>query len=157
MAELSVRDATAADREGMLATLADEPFWTRYGIEGATAETLVDQTIASGQAIIAEANGIRGWLRLAPRAGFDRAGYVRVLAVRPDSQGLGVGRSLMAEAERRSASDAGVFVMASSGNARALAFYVRLGYQPVGRVPDFVANGLDEIIFWKPSGGWSAV
>lgn len=149
MAEIALRDATSDDREGMLAALEGEPFWARYALTGAAAKALVDAAVASGQVIVAESTGLLGWLWLVPGAGFGRGGYVRFLAVRRDSQGLGVGRSLMEEAERRSLASAGVFVMASSENAKALAFYARLGYQPVGRVPDFVVDGLDEIIFWK--------
>ncbi|MBT1541144.1 GNAT family acetyltransferase [Curtobacterium flaccumfaciens pv. flaccumfaciens] len=64
-------------------------------------------------------------------AGFDgHRGWVNYLAVRPDLQGSGLGRTLMAEFERR-LTDLGcpkLNLQVRAGNEQVLGFYASLGY-----------------------------
>lgn len=134
----------------MTTVLTREPFWSTYGLHGDAAPGVVDRALASGSTFVADAGGVVGWIWIVAGGGFGRADYVRFLAIDPASQGQGIGRALMRHAEQRATPAPGsLFVMASSANAKAMAFYASLGYQPVGRVPDFVLHGLDEILFWK--------
>lgn len=68
-------------------------------------------------------------------AGYDgHRGWVYYLAVAPDRQGDGLGRALMAEAERRllALGCPKVNVQIRSGNDAVAGFYDRLGYAPDG-------------------------
>ncbi|OII15249.1 hypothetical protein BIU97_15090 [Curtobacterium sp. MCBA15_009] len=79
-------------------------------------------TAPSGSAIVA-----------AGMAGFDgHRGWVNYLAVQPDLQGSGLGRSLMAEFERL-LTDMGcpkLNLQVRAGNEQVLRFYESLGYAP---------------------------
>lgn len=150
MTQCAIRQAVAVDRGPMAAVLEGESFWSTYGLVGDAAAKLVDAAIATGGATVADTGTVAGWIWVVPGGGFGRADYVKILAVDPASQGLGIGRMLMRQAEQQATpTPGGLFVMASSANAKAIAFYAALGYQPVGRVPDLVLSGLDEILFWK--------
>lgn len=71
--------------------------------------------------------------------GFLLGGFVSLLAVRPESAGQGVGRSLMEHvAARVFAQRPWLFVSCDSANARALSFYRKLGFARVGRLPDLI-------------------
>ncbi|MGY2897488.1 ribosomal protein S18 acetylase RimI-like enzyme [Curtobacterium sp. PvP017] len=77
------------------------------------------------------AEGGTGGVVAAGMAGFDgHRGWVNYLAVQPDLQGSGLGRTLMAEFERL-LTDLGcpkVNLQIRAGNERVLGFYESLGY-----------------------------
>ncbi|MDR7513025.1 MAG: GNAT family N-acetyltransferase, partial [Armatimonadota bacterium] len=84
---------------------------------------------------------------------FARSGYIRWIAVAPDARGAGVGRRLVAHAERRIlAAGPNVFLLVSEFNTAARAFYRRLGYREVGRIPDYVVPGVAERLLRKTTG-----
>lgn len=71
--------------------------------------------------------------------GFLLGGFVSLLAVRPEVAGQGVGRALIEHvAARVFARRPWLFVSCDSANARALAFYRKLGFARVGRLPDLI-------------------
>ena len=71
--------------------------------------------------------------------GFLLGGFVSLLAVRPEVAGQGVGRALIEHvAARVFARRPWLFVSCDSANTRALAFYRKLGFARVGRLPDLI-------------------
>jgi ribosomal protein S18 acetylase RimI-like enzyme len=82
--------------------------------------------------------------------GFLLGGFVSLLAVRPEAIGQGVGRALMEHvAARTFASRAWLFVSCDSANPAALAFYRKLGFLRVGRLPDLIKPGRVEVLLRK--------
>ena len=76
-------------------------------------------------------------------------GFIALLAVRPEAAGRGLGRALVAEARRQVFTVAGkrwLYVSADSGNRAALAFYRKLGFARVGRLPDLIRKGNTEVL-----------
>ncbi len=66
-------------------------------------------------------------------AGYEgHRGWINYLAVEPGRQRAGLGRALMAEAERllHAAGCAKINLQVRTGNAGVIAFYERLGYKP---------------------------
>jgi ribosomal protein S18 acetylase RimI-like enzyme len=86
------------------------------------------------------------------RASFD----LYWIAVHPDWQGRGVGRMLLAEAERRVAALGGRrLYVETSGRpdyARTRAFYERAGYRCEARLEDFYTPGDAKVIYVKALG-----
>ncbi len=80
-------------------------------------------------------------------------GYVQLLGVAPQARGRGVGAALLAHAEAcifdRTRN---VFLCVSSFNEGAKRFYARQGYETVGRLPDHLLAGHDELILRKTRG-----
>ena len=82
--------------------------------------------------------------------GFLLGAFVSLLAVRPEAAGQGVGRALMEHvAARVFAGRPWLFVSCDSANARALAFYRKLGFARVGRLPDLIKPKRVEILLRK--------
>jgi ribosomal protein S18 acetylase RimI-like enzyme len=75
------------------------------------------------------------------------------LAVQPGKQKSGIGRALVAAAEERLAAAGGrILIVETAGAdeyAGARAFYAAMGYVAQARLPDFYADGVDKVIFWK--------
>jgi len=66
-------------------------------------------------------------------------GYVQSIYVAEDWRGKGIGRRLMAFAEKRIFSEApNVFICVSSFNKDAQKLYRRLGYRAVGQLKDYI-------------------
>jgi [ribosomal protein S18]-alanine N-acetyltransferase len=101
---------------------------------------------------VAERNGaIDGFVVLDMNGPF--AGYIQTLCVRPAAQGQGLGRALIAWAEKRiHRVSPNVYMCVSSFNQRARALYERLGFQYVGTLEDLVVAGYDEILLRKTVG-----
>jgi ribosomal protein S18 acetylase RimI-like enzyme len=82
--------------------------------------------------------------------GFLLGAFISLLAVRPESAGQGVGRGLIEHvAARVFARRPWLFVSCDSENKRALAFYRKLGFERVGRLPDLIKPKRVELLLRK--------
>jgi ribosomal protein S18 acetylase RimI-like enzyme len=76
--------------------------------------------------------------------------FVALLAVKPEAAGRGIGRALMdAVAEVTFASRRWLYVSVADRNRAARAFYRKLGFDRVGRLPDLVRPGDIELLLRK--------
>ena len=83
---------------------------------------------------------------------FCRFPYLRILAVKPLSRGVGVGKKLLRHFEENGFSRASkVFLAVSDFNTGAQRFYKRNGYMRVGTIPDLYKPGIAEILMVKSS------
>ena len=93
---------------------------------------------------------VGGFIIFTPEPVFARGGYIRAVAVAPAMRRHGIGKRLLAFAEtviaRRSQN---VYLCVSSFNRRGQKFYRSLGYTRIGRIPDLIARGTSEHIYWK--------
>ena len=111
--------------------------------------------LEEGWLLVGEVDGrVVGFIAFRVFDGFPLGGYVRAVAVEEGFRGLGVGSMLMDEAEKiifgfRD----NVFLLVSSFNSGAIAFYVRRGYEYVGEIRDAVIPGASEIIMRKRRSG----
>jgi GNAT superfamily N-acetyltransferase len=88
--------------------------------------------------------------------------FIALLAVAPAAAGRGVGRALVEDAGQRAAGggkDPGkngvrwLYTSSDRENRAAAAFYRKLGFVPVGRLPDLVRAGRLEILWRRRLGG----
>jgi len=75
--------------------------------------------------------------------------YIASVAVAENARGEGIGAQLLAFAEKYVAGSRFIFLCVSSFNLRAQAFYVRLGYERVGALPDYIIEGHSELLLCK--------
>ena len=80
-------------------------------------------------------------------------GYVQAIAVMPQWRNRGIGRKLLAFAEKRVFRQSpNVFLCVSSFNNGAQRLYRRQGYKRIGELKDYVVNGHSEILMRKTKG-----
>jgi ribosomal protein S18 acetylase RimI-like enzyme len=128
--------------------------WARYGMNLDDALGVLESA-ASGSCLLqaTDQGRLTGWIWYEPTGTFFHSGYVRILAVRQDRLGTGVGSSLLEAAEMDLFTQtANVFLLVSEWNTRARKFYQRHGYAEVGSLHSYVHPGVAELICWKTSG-----
>ena len=76
--------------------------------------------------------------------------YIKTIAVSAEFRSSGVGKALIDFSENLFRNEAKhIFLCVSSFNKRAQSFYVRLGYEKVGELKDYIINGESEILMHK--------
>lgn len=127
-----LHDMTADYRSG---TAADQFWWT---VDAGTPVAIAPIAVAYA----------------APEPMTDGTWNLLLIAVHPGCHGQGIGRQLMAHAERTlAARGARLLLVETSGLpdfARTRRFYSALGYRREARIRDFYRAGEDKIVFAKP-------
>jgi ribosomal protein S18 acetylase RimI-like enzyme len=84
-------------------------------------------------------------------------GYIAALAVHERWRNHGIGTVLLEFAEQRIFRESpNVFLCCSSFNHDAMRLYLRLGYQRIGEIKDFIVPGAGEVLLRKTIGPVSA-
>lgn len=149
---MHIRSMRADDVPAVARLMASDGLWQRYGITEAVAAKRLREGLVEGATIAVAAvdSAITGVIWYVARGVFGLSGYIKLIGVRPEWRRVGVGRTLMeyAEAALFTESD-DVFVLVPDGNHDAQAFCGRLGYVEVGAIPDYVVQGVTELVFRK--------
>ena len=94
--------------------------------------------------------------QFAPEPFADRMWNLYFIAVDPEHQGQGIGRSLMshieADLQKRGDSQARTVIVETSSTdqyTRTRKFYADLGYDEEARIRDFYGPGDNKVVFWK--------
>ncbi len=153
MQPIMIRPMTTDDSGPIAVWMSALPLWTRYGVTAGGAQAMFARALAQGDLLLAAdlpgdrncgfAWGING-------AAFGRSAYLRLIGVRADCAGRGIGTALLAAVERWAAAFCGeLFLLVSDFNQDAQRFYHRQGYQQAGVLPGYVLPDVAELIFWK--------
>ena len=85
----------------------------------------------------------------AARRSSGRSTYLRLLGVRADFHGAGLGAALLDAAEQAAAHTRDMILLVSDFNHGAQRFYERQGYRQVGALPGYVLPDVTELIYRK--------
>lgn len=164
-APVSIRHLREGDLTACARIIATDPLWRRYHITLPRARRTLRQVLAAfrrgrsaahetGEFAVAHIRGgVVGFIWFRLNGTFHHSGYIRWVGVASRARGRGVGRRLMAYAERKIfKAGPNVFLMVSEFNRPAQAFYRRLGYTEVGAVPNYVVRGITERLYRKTRG-----
>lgn len=128
---------------------ASEP-WTTLGM---SSEYLVDTlNDPLNEVFAARIDGeIVGTMVVQTRGAFK--GYLKSIAVKPELRGRLLGKWMMSYLEEQIfATSPNLFLCVSSFNTRAHNFYLKLGYEQVGVLTDYLVKGHHEILMRKSTG-----
>jgi ribosomal protein S18 acetylase RimI-like enzyme len=127
--------------------MAAMPLWRRYGVtEGGAAAQFTD-AIERGDIVLVEGN-LCGFAWCVRGGGFGRSDYLRLIGVRAECAGQGIGAALLTEVEAQTTS-ADLFLLVSHFNDGAQRFYKRMGYEQICAIPGYVLPDVSELIFRK--------
>ncbi len=148
---MPVRSAREDDARSLAALVDGHPLFERYGLRPADLAAILTRALESGEHVwIDDAGGPRGFAWWTPTGAFARSPYLRLLVVAADATGAGVGARLLDAVEQSAFAVANdLFALANVDNEGARRFYVRRGYVEVGRLEDYVAPGLHEVVLRK--------
>lgn len=124
--------------------------WTTYGMPRKRMLAVLEDP--TGELHVAEdRNGVAGFMVICMTGPF--VGYLRVLAVREDMRGKGLGTRMIRHAESLVfPCTLNMFIMVASFNPGARALYERLGYKVVGTFEDYAITGQSELLLRKTIG-----
>lgn len=147
---ITIRPLRLADVPGIVQWVAATPLWQRYEV---TAENFAERLtvgLANRASIFAAERDDEavGFVWVVERGAFHRGTYVQLIGVKPEVRGGGIGRALMEFVATHSTSR-DIFLLVSDFNTEAQRFYASLDYHPVGKLDDFVVQGISELIYWK--------
>jgi ribosomal protein S18 acetylase RimI-like enzyme len=148
--QLTIRPLAPADIADIARWVAATQLWQRYNVTEASFAERLANGLANGATIFVatRADDVLGFVWLIARGAFNRSAYIQLIGIRPDVRASGVGRALMEFAEAH-ATTHDIFLLVSDFNIDAQKFYARLGYVQVGKLDDYVVQGISELVFWK--------
>ena len=127
----------------------------RYGLTGDAIGRMLGAALDEGRSDLrvsrTDDGDVLGLAWLVPRGGFDRSGYLRLIAVDEVHRREGVGRRLVAALEDTHLRHGGIFVLISRDNQEAQQFYESQDYRHTGLLPGYIRPDLDELVFYKTS------
>jgi GNAT superfamily N-acetyltransferase len=148
----TIRPMIQDDIPLVVSWLVELPLMQRYGLTIEKAIANFEGGLARGEwLLVADAEMPScGFAWAIPRGAFGRSPYLRLIGVRTDAAGSGVGAALLAEIERKASDVADdIFLLTSDFNEGAHRFYRRQGYEQVGAIPGYELSNVTELIFRK--------
>ncbi|MGH8075012.1 MAG: GNAT family N-acetyltransferase [Lysobacter sp.] len=153
MPEPTFRDATQADVPALVELVTSAYRGEASRVGWTTEADLLDGNRIVPEVLLADIARARSRIVLAERDGAllgcahvaeeDGAGYFGMFAVRPELQGSGLGRTILAEAERVAAVDWQLALMRMTVidlRTELIDWYLRRGYQRTGQTKPFPAT-----------------
>jgi GNAT superfamily N-acetyltransferase len=134
--------------------MAESPLLLRYRTTYDGALASLSEALAGGDLVLVGGEpsaDAMAWVTFAPRM-LSGAAYLRLLLVA--DPGHGVGSSLLDAAETAAVRESAqhLYLLVTTDNTRARAFYERHGYRHVGNLPGLVWPDLDEALYHKRLG-----
>jgi ribosomal protein S18 acetylase RimI-like enzyme len=157
MPKMNIRPLTSKDRTAVIQILEDTPEFTPAEVALACEllDAYLDDPPGSGYYhLVAEEGGkVAGYVCYGPAPITEGTWDIYWIAVDRNIQGKGIGRELMAAAEKEIIQAAGRLILvetsSKAGYEKTNLFYQRLGYQEVCRITDFYMIGDDKIVYEK--------
>lgn len=150
--EFRIVQGTTAHLADCLEAFQDSDVGRNYGRSPETMSAKLAEGFSKGEIHVAlsEAGQYLGYVWIVPGGGFDSFPYCRLLAVKHEFRGRGIGTALLAHFEETGFQKANrLFILVSDFNSGAKRLYERLGYRQVGCVQHLFKHGIAECILVK--------
>ena len=135
--------------------VAGNEVFQRYHYEYAKIVRMLEEALKGEDILmtVLEENHVRGFVWLQERAVFGLSAYIKLIAVDSKHHSRGIGQLLMTAVETFAQKQGpNLFVLTSMDNLTAQKFYLRLGYETIGVIRDYVLPGVDELMMRKTWG-----
>lgn len=154
MADITIRPMASEDIAIVANWMLLIPLWQRYRVTAAAAQMQFEEGLKQQDILLVSDAGAEnracGFAWCLPKGAFGLSAYLRLIGVRQDQAGLGIGSVLLAETERAAAQHSkDLFLLVSDFNTDAQRFYRRHGYEHIGKIAGYVLPDVAELIFRK--------
>lgn len=149
---MKIRLASKDDAQSCINCLKDSLLWNNYLEQDAELENKTSSLINSKKVYVASAASCNclGFFAIDPLGTFTEHPYLLILSVASEHRRQGYGKMLLEKFESISFEKSDkAFLLVSSFNKVAEAFYRSNGYKKVGEIPDYVKTGISESIYMK--------
>jgi ribosomal-protein-alanine N-acetyltransferase len=145
-----LRLASDADRERCARLMSTSDPWLTLGRTYESSYQLLGD--ATREIYVAKVGDeVAGFLILLMQGAF--VGYIQTICMAPEHRNRGLGGRLLAFAEERIFRESpNVFLCVSSFNTGAQRLYLRLGYELIGELKDYIVRGHSELLMRKTRG-----
>lgn len=145
-----LRLASDADRERCARLMSSSEPWLTLGRTYESSYQLLGDP--TREIYVAKAGDeVAGFLILLMQGAF--VGYIQTICMAPEHRNRGWGGRLLAFAEERIFRESpNVFLCVSSFNTGAQRLYLRLGYELIGELKDYIMRGHSELLMRKTRG-----
>ena len=145
-----LRLASDADRERCARLMSTSDPWLTLGRTYESSYQLFGD--ATREIYVAKVGDeVAGFLILLMQGAF--VGYIQTICMAPEHRNRGLGGRLLAFAEERIFRESpNVFLCVSSFNTGAQRLYLRLGYELIGELKDYIVRGHSELLMRKTRG-----
>ncbi len=153
MVEVEIRELREENIDACAEMTISSFPWTAFGLKKEGAKKFLYDRLGKELVYVAILNGeVVGFITI--KRDIMYANYIRRIVVREDMRSKGIGAQLLTFVEEMTLSSGlpNVFLLTTTTNDKAIKFYEKNGYQKIGRVPNFIEEGMDEYIFWKTKG-----
>ena len=149
---MEIRLMQPEDAAAIAHWMVELPLWQRYGVTEAGASAQFSEALRGNDLLLVadiETDPVPvGFAQCLRGGAFGRSDYLRLIGVRADYAGQGIGAALLTEVEAR-AQSRDLFLLTSDFNEGAQRFYRRMGYTQIGAIPGYVVPDVTELIFRK--------
>lgn len=128
---------------------SNEP-WITLQRNYADSISLLEDTASEVYFLQRDGEGI-GFVMIKMKGSF--TGYIQTIVLLDNARGQGIGEAVIRHIEELIfQTHPNVFICASSFNIRAQKLYLRMGYEVIGILKDYVVSGYDEVLMRKTRG-----
>jgi ribosomal protein S18 acetylase RimI-like enzyme len=149
-----IRKAELKDLDQCLNIYLNEDFFKIYQASSTGLMNMFKEALQQEDFIFIVAHDenevILGFAIFDSKGAFSRSGYLKLIVIDVLARGNHIGESLIHYLEENKNHKNGLFLLVTSSNEKAQKFYLKLGYEKVGELKNYVKTGIDEYIFFKP-------
>ena len=152
MTNAVIRDMQPDDRDTIVQLLAESDPWKRLGYTKEDWNRIFCPTPQGRDSYVIELDGRVAGIAIVKQK-FLLGDYLELLGIASWARGKGLGARLLGHVERLVfGRTKNLFACVSDFNSAAREFYMKLGYQEIGPMPNFLIPGSAEILLRKTSG-----
>lgn len=146
--EIEIRQMQEDDIASLANWVLEIPLWQRYKLNKKTLISNFQIALKNKEQIIIATidKQVCGFAWLQPKGFLNRSPYLKMIGIKNDYQGLGLGQELISHLEQDKTE---LFLLVSDFNTNAHKFYKKLGYKQIGTIPKYILDDVDELIFYK--------
>ncbi|MHA1126954.1 MAG: GNAT family N-acetyltransferase [Candidatus Heimdallarchaeota archaeon] len=153
MVDIKIRELKKQDIDTLAEINITSFPWTSFKLTHKAASKFLQDRLDKQMVYVAvKDNQVIGFIAM--KRDFLFGNYIRRIVIREDMRSKGIGSQLVNHIEELTFGNniPNLYLICTTTNAKAIAFYIKNGFKIIGEITNFVDEGLDEYILRKTVG-----